>query len=212
MTNQSTSSLDTAMITVIENMARVMTEITNQSVNEILKIATKFMDDTSRKALEDFHKLYFSGDDLSAKKDDINSDVDLLFEAIQKTLAEGGDTDNIQESEEDKTVRLGLAALQKQLESIVQLDLGMREKLVPAIMSMQFEDATRQRLAHLVEVWKTAATHSGESVATIQNAVHEKANAIFSSAVERGLYFPIVLQEPPPVHLSNNENWLMNLL
>jgi hypothetical protein len=153
MSSNEPRPIDAAMVAVVDAMSQTIVSITNQSVQEILETSSRFMTETSKKALQDFHRLYFSADALSVQKDDVNADVDLLFEAIQKTIAEGGDPNAIQESEDDKTVRLGLAALQKQLESIVQLDRGMREKLMPAIMSMQFEDATRQRLTHIKEIW-----------------------------------------------------------
>jgi hypothetical protein len=204
--------IDTAMINVVKSMSEIIIDITNKSVQEILSISSKFMSDTSQKALQDFHRLYFSSDTLSIKKDDVNADVDLLFEAIQKSLEAGEDPNSIEEVEEDKTVRLGLAALQKQLESIVQLDRGMREKLVPAIMSMQFEDATRQRLTHLAELWKLVAENAHEPPALLQKSVDEKMKKVITTALEKELYYLIVLKEEPPAMVDDNETWLNSLL
>jgi hypothetical protein len=204
--------IDTAMVAVVDAMAQTIVSITNQSVQNILETSSRFMTETSKKALQDFHRLYFSADALSIQKDDVNADVDLLFEAIQKTLAEGGDPNEIQESEQDKTVRLGLAALQKQLESIVQLDRGMREKLMPAIMSMQFEDATRQRLNHIKEMWELVAQNAHESSETLQNIVNEQMKTKLSTSVEKGLFYPTVLGETPPTMISTSETWLNSLI
>jgi hypothetical protein len=204
--------LDCVMAAVVENMTLTINETINRSVQEILGISSRFMNEASHEALRDFHQLYFSSDALSTQKHDVNADVDLLFEAIQSTISSGGSVDAIEENEENKTVRLGLAALQKQLESILQLDRGMREKLVPAIMSMQFEDATRQRLSHLTYMWNLVSEVASESTKLMQERVDEEMKKTLTSAQERELFFPIVLLEPPPAVVDSDETWLSSLL
>jgi hypothetical protein len=212
MPNAQPRPIDLAMEKVIESMSKVIVASTNQSVQEILETSSQFMTETSKKALQDFHRLYFSADALSIQKDDVNADVDLLFEAIQKTIAEGGDPNDIQESEQDKTVRLGLAALQKQLESIVQLDRGMREKLLPAIMSMQFEDATRQRLTHITSLWDLVAQNSHEKFEDFRTIINETMKGLLTTSLEKELFYSTVLGEPPPALVSDEETWLNTLL
>jgi hypothetical protein len=212
MSDSDIRPVDAAMADVVNGVSQAVIEITNQSVKEILGLSAQFMTDTSQKALQDFHRLYFSNDELSAKKEDVNADVDHLFEEIQQTLAKGEDPNAIVEENESKTVRLSLAAVQKQLESILQLDLGMRQKLVPAIMSLRFEETTRQHLSHIALLWKLVSEQAQNPIDDQRAVINEAMKTALATHIEKKLFYSLVLKENLPEDDTTDDTWLNSLL
>ena len=88
--------------------------------------------------------------------------------------------------------------MQKQLESLITLEAGLREKLVPAMMSMQFEDLVRQRMQRIDTMWRTVFSYLANSPKGTLSNLKEQGRDIFASTFdEKELYLPIVLNQKP---------------
>lgn len=196
------SSLDTQFIKIITLLAEASIKNAARSAEKILSVTERYLSEESFSCLKEFYNLYFSQSaTLNERKEDINSSVDRLIEQAQKILENGGDLSalNLKEGSEDESKRLGLSALQKKLESLITLESGLKEKLMPVLSSMQFEDATRQRVEHIVfgfvGVERFLHDPLSDKLKTLSLEIAKK----LSSVEEKKIYYDVVLKEPAPL-------------
>ena len=205
--------LDHLFLELFEQLANQARAHSAESAHHVLNLSRGYLSETASDAMEDFFNIYFSDSEhLEQRKDDVNKDVDDIFDEVQAIMDAGGDLqelDHIHEDEELREARLGLSGIQKQLESIIRLEEGVREKLMPVMVSMQFEDAMNQRLDHILTGWAiiSQALHSGET--NDLEALAEQIGQLTSSSDETQLFYQEVLQrEPPPEHARENHSLL----
>lgn len=186
------SELDQLFGKILSEMILTTIKSTAESTSNILKLSESYLEHKTHKALEDFHNLYFS-DKLAAEKQAINDEVDSF---IDQALSQGESSQEITATltEEFEERRLALCAIQKELEGLITLDGDMKAQLAPILTSMQFEDATRQRLEHIQEGWQQI----------IDNGCHddridfESIKQLTSSVEETASFYRDVLDEEPP--------------
>jgi hypothetical protein len=167
-----------------------------RSTQEIFDLSGKFMSKDTSDTLKQFYNLYFGTGGVDKQKERVNKEVDDLIDQIQENMASGKDVSAIKENEQSKLERLGLSGLQKQLEGLITLDEGIKNKIMPALSSMQFEDAVKQRLEHLSQGWDLVIRPQPGML--LFEAVQEVVGATLSSADEIHAYYRIVLKEEPP--------------
>ncbi len=94
----------------------------------------------------------------------------------------------------------------KKLESIVQMDAGIKKRLMPVLGSMQFEDALTQRLDHIQSMWQTfMASAQGlkpEDISSMSVAFTK----LPSSIAETSIFYEHILQQPPPEGLAESNS------
>ncbi|SMF25119.1 hypothetical protein SAMN06296036_10839 [Pseudobacteriovorax antillogorgiicola] len=164
----------------------------------IFRLSSNYVDRPAFEALKKFYDLYFSSGDVEISKDSVNQEVNELFEKIQKKISEGGNTDDIEENEDQKKQRLGLAGVQKQLEGLITLNAGIKRQIIPALTSMQFEDAVSQRMDHLLRGWKMINVFlHNTALLDAEPLARELANTC-SSVEETQAYYKTVLGEEAP--------------
>ena len=94
--------------------------------------------------------------------------------------------------------RLGLAGVQKAAEGLITLNTGIKDQVLPALTSMQFEDAVSQRIDHLVKGWKIIDHFIQNHEKTEEaDSVASKLAEICSSVEETNDFYTIVLKEDP---------------
>ncbi len=192
--------LDEAFLKIIHDWTLLVTEGASNAVELIMNSSGDYLSSEQQKAVTDFHDLYFGAEGVAESKEAVNREVDDLMDAIQAEMAGGGaeaSLSNIAENDDAKQARLSISGVQKQLETIIQFETGLKEKLVPVLTSMQFEDGIKQRLTRMVDGWKSsidAMPTSADAVA----AVAEKIGKSLGSAVEREAFYPTVLKRPAP--------------
>ena len=164
----------------------------------VFKISSNFLSEPATNLLREFQSLYFSTGALEKQKEDINRKVDDLFEQASAQLANADKDVVLQESEFDAAERLQLSTLQKRLEALISIDTNIRSHIVPAMSSMQFEDALRQRLDHVVAGWTLMIT-AMEAPTPDWEAVKDRLAEIPSSVAESKPLYEIVLKRPPPM-------------
>jgi hypothetical protein len=154
--------LDKTFLDIVLNLNATLVAGTSKSVHRIVDLSMNFLSEKGQGALQDFYNLYFANQSMESQKSDVNKEVDDLFDAIQSEMSNGSASDpsqldfsHIVEDEEKRNSRLAISAVQKQLESLITLETSLREKLVPAMMSMQFEDLVRQRVQRIDTMWKS---------------------------------------------------------
>ncbi len=157
-TQQALNELDRLFIGVLEELANHARDHAAESARNVFNLSKGYLSENASNAMEDFFNIYFSDSEQIEKgKEEINKDVDDIFDEVQAIMDAGGDLsqlEDIQEDEELRDFRMGLSSVQKQLESIIRLEEGIREKLMPVMVSMQFEDAMNQRLDHIIMGWR----------------------------------------------------------
>ena len=194
------NKIDDAFLSIMRDWAEMTSVAAAGAVEMILRNSGEYLSSEQQKAVSDFHDLYFSDADVAASKEAMNREVDDIFDAVQADMAGGGaaaDLRAVKENDEAKRTRLSLSGVQKQLETIIQLETGLKEKLVPVLTSMQFEDAIKQRLQHMVEAWNFSLTSPPKSEAEVTTMAESIAKTL-SSAVERQAFYPNVLKRPAP--------------
>jgi hypothetical protein len=125
-----------------------------------------------------------------------------MVSTLQERMAAGEDLNSvagIDDDEELRRQRLSLSAVQKQLEGLIVLDSGIKEQVLPALSSMQFEDAIRQRLAHVVHAWWKIGDvlHKELTPEQLEEVARELAK-VLSSVDETKTFYELVLNEKPP--------------
>ena len=203
-------SMDQVVVAILGELGTAATGRAAACTESIFKLSTNYVTKPAFDALSGFYELYFSkSDSLDSQKVDVNAEVDALFEAAVLAMAQG-DTSVVREDEVRRQERLALAALQKRLEGLIVLDQGIKEEILPALSSMQFEDAVRQRLEHLSKMWNKVfaqvVTTPGDVAA--QEIALEMAALTSSVDESRAFYRTVLGQEPPAEIDQGNEQGL----
>lgn len=194
-------SVDGMMLGLIDEYLKTVLGFAAGSVQTVLDTSASFLSQPAHECVKKFYDLYFNRQELQAKAESVNRHVDDLFEEAKALVTAGiGAVDNSAKTAEDEE-RLGLTGLQKQLEGVITLEDGVRERLSPVLASMQFEDSLRQRIEHIITGWPAlmAALHSGDSKDLAE--VGDSLGKLCSSQLEADLYFPQVLKESAPAAL-----------
>lgn len=203
--------MDRRFLAVLKDLIADAIQGASQCTGSILELSSSYVQRDAFDTLKKFYDLYFGKSENSEvsdqKKQEINSDVDDLFDAAVAGLAQGLDIEKEGVLTEDQAMRqerLATAALQKELEGLIVLDKGIRSEILPALSSMQFEDATRQRMEHVLKGWEQliplgqgSGVGGGVSTEELDAAMRDVAK-LTSSVKETEDYYNLVLMEPVP--------------
>lgn len=203
------STVEEKICSTLADLQKCAAENATQKVNQILEVSTNFLSEPSHQKLKVFHELYFAPESAEAAKSDegsINASVDDIFEQAT-ALIDAGKSDAevlaaIKTDDNAEESRLHLAGLQKKLESVISLEDGLREQLAPILSSMQFEDAARQCVEHIVAMFKDVVMNSIHlSPEKMQEAADRMTDRLAVKS-ERESFYKNVLHEEPPAHLE----------
>lgn len=208
--------LDDLFLKVFSEVVDTAIKTTADAVEEILNASKVFLGDAVENAIRDFHLLY--SESAQSQSEDINQEVDDLFDAIQNEIAAGNDANDVAsgvvENEAKKKARLSLAAVQKRLETLIQFDSKARERLIPVLMSMQFEDEIRQVLKNLIQVWTLAIDGTTRSVNLEE--LKQSLAQLSCTTIEKELLYRLVLKTEPPAQIidadSEHQQFIKGLL
>ena len=196
----SSAVVDKIFLAVISDWIAMTSVAAEAAVEKIISNSGEYLSDEQQKAVSDFHDLYFADGEVNASKEAMNREVDNLVDQIQAEIDSGRDPyalSSVQESDDAKRTRLSLSGVQKQLETIVQLETGLKEKLVPVLTSMQFEDAIKQRLNRIADAWKKSIDGAPESDEDCR-WIAEDIAARLGTPLERQTFYPAVLGREAP--------------
>jgi hypothetical protein len=189
--------LDRTFLQILMDQCASATEEARQCTASIFQLTSNYVAQPEFETLQQFYDLYFGSHDVDQKKNAVNDDVDDLVAMLQDQMERGEELSVGEEDQAKKEARLSLAAIQKKLETLITLDSGIRDQILPALATMQCEDAVRQRVEHLTFGWEkliTAAQTSGSDWAELAREIAAKT----SSVEETNDFYQIVLKEKAP--------------
>ncbi len=197
--------LDVLFLEILEELGEEAVAGASHCTQAVFELSAKYMDKPAFDTLRKFYDLYFDRGELEKKKDEVNAAVTDMVAYLQEKLEAGEDISALtefEESEEIKRQRLSLSAVQKQLEGIIVLDAGIKEEILPALSSMQFEDAVRQRMQHAVAAWWKLVEilpmeYSGDELIDLAKTI---AKTMTSMEEIRDFYHVVLKEEPPEGH------------
>lgn len=198
MSNQ--LNLDEKFFSILHEWTELSGQCAESAVLMILNNSGEYLTDEQQKAVTNFHDLYFSDGDVASSKESMNREVDDLIDAIRTEMDTGKKSNyefRVNEDDDAKKTRLSLSGVQKSLETIIQLESGLKDKLVPVLTSMQFEDTIKQRLRRLVMAWEMSfkgPINSQDEIVAVAEAIGLR----LGSQVERDAFYPNVLKREPP--------------
>ncbi len=202
------SEYDRLFLEIFGRIAHRVIQITEGAVGEVMDTAHGFLDSSGKAALAGFYELYFSGREAEQGKLAVTSEIDDMVDSIRAQLESGVDPAALQlqsfEHSEAAGTRLTLAALQKRLETILTLETGIRDRIVPAMVSIQFEDFIKQMLTRLIRIWELvfSALHGGSMS---EDQLKEKILTSIRTPAERDHFYGIVLKTSPPAAPENRD-------
>ena len=173
----------------------------------VFKVSSNFLSEPATDLLREFQSLYFSSGALEKKKENVNRNVDDLFEQASQQLNNNVKEIVLKENEIEEQDRLQLSQLQKRVEALILIDSNMRNNILPAMASMQFEDAIRQRIDHIVSGWSLMVTALANEEPDTEGLKDRLAD-LASSVAESTPLYEIVLKREPPTEGAASNNML----
>jgi hypothetical protein len=203
------SELREQVCQIVKALQVSATDNATKKVNEILNVSAHYLSDSGHEKLKMFHDLYFAGkSELEDQKSGMNAQVDDIFEQAQELLKT-----NTNEAEVVKAIKVSaaseqerqqLSGLQKKLEALISFEEGLKEQLAPVMSSMQFEDATRQRIEHVAAMFRDVVKNRVVRNSAAAAAIGESLAATISIQQERESFYKHVLHEEAPAHVESD--------
>ncbi len=186
-------------------------ENATQKVNQILEVSSNYLSEPNHEKLKLFHQLYFGAQsEVTTQKSEMNNEVDDIFAQAAAMIDSGKSTEEIAASlkidEKKESERLQLAGLQKKLESLIAFEDSIKEQLAPVMSSMQFEDAARQRVEHIVKMFGDIVNKSVPKKPELMEEVATSMAEHIAIKSEREVFYKLVLREPVPEHLDSDSD------
>jgi len=146
---------DNLSVSIFSALATNALENISSSAGQMLDVACLFFDKDVSKAMADFQKLYLEHSNLDDIKSAINEEVDDIFEQAQDPdyIEPHKDNDNLAGHNIDE-----LANIQKDLEALIQQDDHIKQRMIPVMQCMQYEDIIINRIQRLIQCWEHMVT------------------------------------------------------
>jgi hypothetical protein len=212
---KASEELDQAFVQIARGLGYQVMKTAEDASAKILSSTDQFLGKRAQDAVKKFHALYFGTAKVEETKKAVNDDVDNLIDQIRGEMSSGvSDAElgsSVKESEQTREWRLGLSGIQKELETIIQIDKGIREKLVPVLWSLQFEDMIRQRLNHVLDGWELVMKDLENQEYLEPEKIGEQIAALLTSTAERESYYRLVLKREPPAGAGEDSAMLFDV-
>lgn len=197
---QGLGEFDLKFLLFLKDLGKHAMTDARQCTEAVFELSSNYVDKPAFEALRRFYDLYFGVEHIEAQKQKVHQDVEDLVSILQEKIRRGEAVDEEAVDDRSRVERLGLAGVQKQLEGLITLDEGIRTQILPALASMQFEDAVTQRMDHLTSQWALYAVQfeSGGDFTADFDATARQAADICTSVEETKDFYEIVLHEQAP--------------
>lgn len=192
--------IDSYFEKILTEMISLATKTTERCTQEVLKLSEQCLDEKAHKTVCKFYDLYFSNK-FSETNEKFNKEIDDIIDQAMEQNLEASEI-KLKTSKEEEENRLRLSELQKELESLINLDQGMKEQLAPVLSSMQFEDSSKQRLQHIAEGWKQII----ENHCIEESTNFKMIESLMSSTEETAEFYHHVLKQEPPKQDNDQSN------
>ncbi len=206
---------DSTFTEVFSGLSDLLLKNVQSSVKQVLDLSENFLNEDVSKAIHDFHHLYESSVDIHSYKDQIDQNVDKLIDFIQNN----SNTDAKKEEEllnqfDDEQIsasRLSFAALQKDMEALITLEEDIKDKVMPILHGLQFEDQMSSNIRALDKSLKglLELLYNGESTFDADKAAHFVLDNLHSAKEREFFIFHVFHQD---FHYDADEGLLDGLL
>jgi len=150
---EATKDFDRKFLNIYSDLTSYLLDNVKTSVGQVLELAESFLNEDASKAINDFHALYEADSELDTHKEVIGKSVDKIVDFIQNS----SEVDEKKEREmldelDTFTVsaeRLSYSSLQKDIEALVTLESDVKDKVVPILHGLQFEDQLSQSITSI---------------------------------------------------------------
>ena len=143
---------DNLSIKLFSQLAQNALNNISSSAGKMLDVACLFFDKDASSAILDFHKLYMEQSHLCEHKSAVNQQADDIFLAAQDPNFSINDL--AEHNEHQDTHSEELANIQKNLEALIQQDVHIKQRMVPVMQCMQYEDIISNRIQRLIQCWE----------------------------------------------------------
>ncbi|RZA16990.1 MAG: hypothetical protein EOP10_23575 [Proteobacteria bacterium] len=202
----SQNELDQTFLSILVEQCSAARDEAAACTASIFTLTANYIDKPEFETLQQFYDLYFkSGGEIDDKKNSINEEVDDIIAQLEAQMERGEELSAPDEDADRKAQRLSLAAIQKRLESLITLDGGIRDQILPALASMQLEDAVRQRVDHIIGCWTRLIGH--DSPDNVDALMRELAK-LMASVEEANVFYRILFNEEAPAGLNERSVFL----
>lgn len=208
--NETLHPVDQAYLQIASGLIEYVVSCAETAALTIIETSGTYLSKSAQQALQNFHTLYSEQSGITETMENYNRDVDNLFDDIQKQLQEGKDIESHDIHAEHEVERVTISGLQKQLETLIRIEAGIKDKLLPVLSSMQFEDMIKSRLGNLKTFWQTVLEQPVNTKDQTWNKLLEDLGSQTKSTSEREQFFQLVLHTSVPEHLRNIQSidWL----
>ncbi len=142
---------DNLSICLLSKLAQNALNNISESAGKVLDVACIFFDKDVSKAIVDFHNLYSEHSHINDHKVAVNQQADDILLAAQDPNF------SLEPPKQDQAVhaseQLELAKIQKNLEALIQQDEHIKQRMVPVMQCMQYEDLISNRIQRLISCW-----------------------------------------------------------
>ncbi|MEY8247121.1 MAG: hypothetical protein RPT11_01945 [Bermanella sp.] len=147
---------DNLSIKLVSQLAHNALGNISSSAGKMLDVACLFFDKDISTAIQDFHQLYQEQSQLNDHKDAVNQQADEILAAAQDPNFSSASLahNELPASAE----QLHLANIQKELEALIQQDEHIKQRMVPVMQCMQYEDLISNRIQRLISCWQLMVT------------------------------------------------------
>lgn len=158
----------------------------------MLDVACLFFDKDVSAALLDLNKLYLQHSNLDEHKDSIDKQVDEILSAAQDPDSSEETLHNIDASNQSNTD--DLANIQKDLEALIQQDDHIKQRMVPVMHCMQYEDLVINRMQRLIICWEFMVSLLNSTKQIDISSALQTFDGFLSSEDEHQKFYKHVLQ------------------
>jgi hypothetical protein len=182
---------DNLSISLLSKLAQNALNNISASAGNMLDVACMFFDKDVSKAIIDFHTLYSENGQLSDHKDAVNQQADDILLAAQdpnfshEPLNSGQSLHNSEQLE--------LANIQKNLEALIQQDAHIKQRMVPVMQCMQYEDLISNRIQRLISCWSSLVSLLMDPDSTNIPYTLQTLEGFQSSTDEQAMFYRYVL-------------------
>ena len=186
---------DDTYLLIFSGLSHYLSNTVESSVEQIIELSHSFLSDEATQAISDFHRLYEANAGIDAYKNSINDQVDELLNYIQNhdSVDKTGELTALEclDQGELSSSNLSISTLQKDIEALVTMEADIKNRILPIIHSLQFEE-------QVIDSIKQAEIFVGKAM----SLVHEQSEKFDSFAAAFTLYNMINVDEAKEVFLQ----------
>ncbi|MBV1878199.1 MAG: hypothetical protein KUG79_11205 [Pseudomonadales bacterium] len=187
---------DQLLLNIFDELSGELIHTVQSATHQILDNSSRFLEADVSSAIQDFHSLYEKNIELDTFKESISQNVDEIIHYVQQG---GQATEKIPDlatinPAQLEASRLSLSHMQRDLETLVKLEDAMKEKVLPILHNMQFEDQLSANILIIKDAWKIFVKKTDSNNSSAEFILKDVYNTLCSEKL-RGIFCTHVLHQ-----------------